>query len=71
MVHFNGSKKGKEAKQKSVKSCKINEMGYAPLQYQVPKGVEDDKRIKPAQVFVGYKDNKVNKKSKSKYKSKK
>ena len=68
MPHFSGSKKGKEAKQKSVKSCKINEMGYAPLQYQVPKGVEDDKRIKPAQVFVGYKDNK---KSKSKYKSKK
>jgi hypothetical protein len=62
MPHFNGSRSNKEAKQKKVKPVKTNEMGYCDLQYSVPKGVEDDKRIKPSQVFVGFKDNKQNNK---------
>ena len=60
-----GNRNKKTAKQKSVKQVKTNEMGYCDLQYNVPKGVEDDKRIKPSQVFVGFKDKKKAKKGKS------
>jgi len=64
MPHFNGSKVGKDKKQKKVKPVKLNEFGHADLQYNIPKGVEDDKKVKPSQVFVGFKDtNKQNKKS--------
>ena len=34
------------------------------LQFNIPKGVEQDKRIRPAEVFEGFKDNKTNKKKK-------
>jgi hypothetical protein len=32
------------------------------LQFNIPKGVDQDKRIRPAEVFEGFKDNKTNKK---------
>jgi hypothetical protein len=31
------------------------------LQFNIPKGVADDKKVKPAQVFEGYKKKKTNK----------
>jgi hypothetical protein len=34
------------------------------LQFNVPKGVADDKKIKPAQVFEGWRSNKQTKKKK-------
>ncbi len=34
------------------------------LQFNIPKGVDEDKRIKPAEVFEGFKENKTNKKKK-------
>tara|TARA_R100000808_G_C2148645_1_gene156817 strand:- start:2392 stop:2589 length:198 start_codon:yes stop_codon:yes gene_type:complete len=34
------------------------------LQFNIPKGVDEDKRIRPAEVFEGFKDNKTNKKKK-------
>jgi len=34
------------------------------LQFNIPKGVAEDKRIKPAEVFEGFKENKTNKKKK-------
>jgi len=37
-------------------------------QYNVVKGVEDDKRINPANVFEGFKSNKAKKKMSSKLK---
>ena len=57
-----GDRNKKKVKQKSVKPVKVNEMGYGDLQYNIPKGVADDKRIKPSQVFVGFKDKKAKKK---------
>jgi hypothetical protein len=62
MPHFSGSRSNKESKQKKVKPVKVNEMGYSDLQYNIPKGVEDDKKVKPSQVFVGFKDKKAKKK---------
>jgi len=41
------------------------------LQFNIPKGVDEDKRIKPAEVFQGFKDNKVNNKTNKKKKSSK
>ena len=35
------------------------------LQFNIPKGVDEDKRIKPAEVFEGFKENKTNKKNKT------
>tara|TARA_R110002110_G_scaffold188800_2_gene396878 strand:- start:175 stop:423 length:249 start_codon:yes stop_codon:yes gene_type:complete len=79
MPHFNGSKQGKAKPVKKVKQIDINEKrdlsgGYVDhnvitkMQYNVPKGVADDKQVKPAQVFEGYKktNNKSNKSNKSK-----
>jgi hypothetical protein len=66
MPHFNGSKVGKDKKQKKVKPVKLNEFGHADLQYRIPEGVAADKRIKPSQVFVGFKDDKKLKKKKRK-----
>ena len=34
------------------------------LQFNIPKGVDEDKRIRPAEVFEGFKENKTNKKKK-------
>ncbi len=33
------------------------------LQFNIPKGVQDDKKIRPKDVFEGYKDPKATKKS--------
>tara|TARA_R110000824_G_scaffold9011_4_gene40754 strand:+ start:2780 stop:2995 length:216 start_codon:yes stop_codon:yes gene_type:complete len=69
MPHFNGTKTAKQPSKKIVKPSMPDEMGYAKLQYNVPKGVEDDKRIKPSQVFVGFVDKnkkKVTKQNKKK-----
>ena len=77
MPHFNGSKQGKKKPVKKIKQVNNGEhrhleggdITYKPiteLQFNVPKGVADDKKIRPAEVFEGYKDNKSNNKSKSK-----
>ena len=81
MPHFNGSKQGKKKPVKKIKQVNLGEhrhleggdITYKPiaeLQFNVPKGVADDKKIRPAEVFEGYKDNKSNNKSKTKSKSK-
>ena len=68
-----GSKQGKAKPVKKVKQIDINEKrdlsgGYVDhnvitkMQYNVPKGVADDKKIKPAQVFEGYTKDKKSKK---------
>jgi hypothetical protein len=56
------TKIGKVAKQKKVKPVTLNEFGHATLQYNIPKGVEDDKRVKPSQVFEGFKEKNKQKK---------
>ena len=61
------SVKGKMKKVKQVPTANTEVYFDAPLQYNIPKGVEDSKRIKPKDVFEGFKDTK---KSKSKSKSK-
>lgn len=77
MPHFNGSKQGKQVPVKKIKPIKNGEhRGFEggeiihkpiiDLQYNIPKGVADDKRIKPSQVFVGF--NNPNKKTKKKKK---
>tara|TARA_R110002096_G_scaffold204919_4_gene390659 strand:- start:621 stop:860 length:240 start_codon:yes stop_codon:yes gene_type:complete len=48
----------------------LNIKPITDLQFNIPKGVEQDKRIKPSEVFENFKDNKVNKNKKSKSKSK-
>tara|TARA_R110000824_G_scaffold398112_1_gene601786 strand:+ start:998 stop:1228 length:231 start_codon:yes stop_codon:yes gene_type:complete len=37
-----------------------------PLQFNIPKGVEEDKRVNPKKVFEGYKDPKKKKKGRVK-----
>jgi hypothetical protein len=66
MPHFNGTKQAKPPSKKKVKPSVPDEMGYAKIQYNIPKGVEDDKRIKPSQVFVGFVDKNKNKVTKKK-----
>ncbi len=51
-------------KTKQVKPVKLDDNGFGSLQFDVPKGVEDDKKIKPKMVFEGYKDKKKNIKKK-------
>jgi len=48
----------------------LNIKPITDLQFNIPKGVEQDKKIKPSEVFENFKDNKVNKNKKSKSKSK-
>ena len=50
----------------------LNIKPITDLQFNIPKGVEQDKRIKPSEVFENFKDNKKNttKNKKSKSKSK-
>tara|TARA_R110000737_G_C14298986_1_gene435588 strand:+ start:340 stop:558 length:219 start_codon:yes stop_codon:yes gene_type:complete len=72
MPHFNGSKQGKAKPVKKMKQVDTNLKPIVQLQFNVPKTVADDKRIKPSEVFEGFKDNKSNNKSnKSKSKSNK
>ena len=80
MPHFNGSKQGKHKSVKKVKQVNNGEhrtaedgkgISFKPiteLQFDVPKGVADDKRIRPQEVFDGFKDTNKSK-SKSKLKS--
>tara|TARA_R110000803_G_scaffold59936_2_gene118992 strand:- start:3354 stop:3599 length:246 start_codon:yes stop_codon:yes gene_type:complete len=81
MPHFNGSKQGKKKPVKKIKQVNLGEhrhleggdITYKPiteLQFNVPKGVADDKKIRPAEVFEGYKENKSKTKSKTKSKKK-
>tara|TARA_R110000824_G_scaffold136243_1_gene299825 strand:+ start:536 stop:793 length:258 start_codon:yes stop_codon:yes gene_type:complete len=82
MPHFNGSKQGKKKPVKKIKQVNNGEHRHleggdviykpiAELQFNVPKGVADDKKIRPAEVFEGYVASKKDNKSKSKSKSNK
>ena len=64
MPHFNGSKQAKKKAVKKMKQVDTNLKPIVQLQFNVPKTVADDKRIKPAEVFEGFKsNNKSNNKS--------
>ena len=73
MPHFSGNrkkmKKVKQVKNGTDRNLIGNTLDIKPitdLQFNIPKGVDEDKRIKPAEVFEGFKDNnKTNKKKKS------
>jgi len=72
MPHFTGNK-GKIKKVKQVnngtdRNLLGNTLNIKPitdLQFDIPKGVDEDKKIKPADVFEGFKDNKQKKSKKS------
>jgi hypothetical protein len=77
MPHFNGSKQGKKKQVKKIKQVDNGEhrnldggelkvRPITELQFNVPKGVADDKRVRPSEVFEGYKDNKTKNKTKKK-----
>jgi len=51
---------------KVVKPVALDSHGFASLQYNVPKGVKDDKKIKPKDVFEGFKEKKNTKNRKGK-----
>tara|TARA_R110000851_G_scaffold186213_1_gene335517 strand:+ start:877 stop:1083 length:207 start_codon:yes stop_codon:yes gene_type:complete len=61
MPHFNGSKQAKKKAVKKIKQVDTNLKPIVQLQFNIPKTVADDKRVKPAEVFEGFKDSKVNK----------
>ena len=73
-----GTKAAKTQSVKKVKQIKngihrnldgghIEHKPLIDLQFNIPKGVADDKKVRPAQVFEGYKQtNKSNKSNKSK-----
>ena len=73
MPHFSGNrakmKKVKQVNNGTDRNLLGNTLDIKPitdLQFNIPKGVDEDKRIKPAEVFEGFKDNnKTNKKKKS------
>ena len=69
------SSEGNKSKMKKVKQVNngtdrnlsgntLNIKPITDLQFNIPKGVDEDKRIRPAEVFEGFKDNKTNKKKK-------
>jgi len=71
MPHFTGNKsKMKKVKQvnngtdRNLSGNTLNIKPITDLQFNIPKGVYEDKRIRPAEVFEGFKDNKTNKKKK-------
>jgi hypothetical protein len=52
MPHFSG----KKSKPKVVKPVNMTQsQPDTRLQYDIPKGVEEDKKVKPKDVFVDYK----------------
>ena len=55
---------------KDIKPLIRDEFGFSKSQYDVPKGVEEDKKVKPKDIFEGYKSDKP-KKKKTTYKKKK
>jgi hypothetical protein len=70
-----GTKAAKKQPVKKVKQIKngihrnldgghIEHKPLIDLQFNVPKGVEDDKKVRPNQVFEGYKKTKQTKKKK-------
>jgi hypothetical protein len=64
MPHFNGSKQAKKKPVKKMKQVDTNLKPIVQLQFNVPKVVADDKRVKPTEVFEGFKDNKSKTKKK-------
>ena len=71
MPHFTGKKtkvkKVKQVNNGTDRNLLGNTLHIKPitdLQFNIPKGVEEDKRIKPVDVFEGFKENKTNKKQK-------
>jgi len=71
MPHFTGNKskmkKVKQVNNGTDRNLSGNTLHIKPitdLQFNIPKGVDEDKRIRPAEVFEGFKDNKTNKKKK-------
>ena len=71
MPHFTGNKtkmkKVKQVNNGTDRNLLGNTLHIKPitdLQFNIPKGVDEDKRIKPAEVFEGFKENKTNKKKK-------
>lgn len=71
MPHFSGNrKKMKKVKQvnngidRNLVGNTLDIKPITDLQFNIPKDVEQDKRIKPAEVFEGFKENKTNKKKK-------
>lgn len=56
---------------KGVATANTENFFDAPLQYNIPKGVEDDKKVKPAVVFEGYTSSSSKKKTSSKQSKKK
>ena len=51
MPHFNGSKQAKKKPVKKMKQVDTNLKPIVQLQFNLPKTVADDKRVKPAEVF--------------------
>ena len=64
MPHFNGSKQAKKKPVKKMKQVDTNLKPIVELQFNLPKTVADDKRVKPSEVFEGFKDNKSKTKKK-------
>ena len=64
MPHFNGSKQAKKKPVKKMKQVDTNLKPIVELQFNLPKTVADDKRVKPTEVFEGFKDNKSKTKKK-------
>jgi len=78
MPHLTGNKskmkKVKQVNNGTDRNLLGNTLHIKPitdLQFNIPKGVDEDKRIKPAEVFQEFKDNKVNNKTNKKKKSSK
>lgn len=76
MPHLSGNKskmkKVKQVNNGTDRNLLGNTLDIKPitdLQFNIPKGVDQDKRIKPAEVFEGFKENKTNKKTSKKKKS--
>ena len=70
MPTFTGSKQGAKKSVKKMKQVDTNLKPIVELQFNLPKVVADDKRVKPSEVFEGFKDNKSSNKSSNKSKSK-
>jgi hypothetical protein len=60
-----GSKQAKAKAPKKMKQINTDLKPIVELQFNVVKTVANDKRVKPAEVFEGFKDNKSKSKSKS------
>ena len=60
-----GSKQAKAKAPKKMKQINTDLKPIVELQFNLPKTVADDKRVRPAEVFEGFKDNKSKSKSKS------